>query len=160
MEQKGEIAILLGHMPISDCLRAWGSRFQSLAERYQHVIRFGLFGHSHSEKFFLTSTVNRDGDVTKVKPISFNSILAPTTTYQDKNPSFAVYEIDEETMLVVDVNTYYFNITKANLGNPEWEKFHNIREAYGIEDMSPKSLFAYAKRILEDEKEALRFIYH
>lgn len=80
MEAKGEIGILLGHMPISDCLTPWGSRFQALAERYQHIIRFGLFGHSHSEKFFLTSTVNR-GNVEDVKPISFNSILAPTTTY-------------------------------------------------------------------------------
>lgn len=118
MEAKGENAILLGHMPISDCLRAWGSRFQALAERYQHVIRFGMFGHSHSEKFFLTTTVNTDNDLSKLKPISFNSILGPAATYQGKNPSFAVYDIDEETMLITNATTYYFNITQANLGNP------------------------------------------
>jgi hypothetical protein len=139
MEAKGENAILLGHMPISDCVRAWGTRFQALAERYQHVIRFGLFGHSHSEKFYLTTTVNRDGDVSKVKPISFNSIMGPCTTYQGKNPSFAVYEIDEESMLIVNATTYFFNITQANLGNPKWEVYHNILEAYGIPDMSPES---------------------
>lgn len=87
---------------------------------------------------------NRDGDLSKVKPLAFNSILAPTTTYTGKNPSFAVYEIDEETMLVVNATTYYFNITKANLGNPEWEVFHNILDAYGIEDMSPASLYSYS----------------
>jgi len=27
MEAKGENAILLGHMAISNCVRAWGSRF-------------------------------------------------------------------------------------------------------------------------------------
>lgn len=27
MEANNEVAILLGHMPISDCLRAWGTRF-------------------------------------------------------------------------------------------------------------------------------------
>jgi len=85
-------------------------------ERYQHIIRFGLFGHSHAESFFLTRSVNRDGDFSKTRPTMFNSILAPTTTYTGKNPSFAVYEIDEESMLIVNITTYYFNITKANLG--------------------------------------------
>jgi len=55
--------------------------------------------------------VNVDGDLSKTKPIMFNSIMAPSTTYTGNNPSFAVYEIDEETMLVVDINTYYFNVT-------------------------------------------------
>jgi sphingomyelin phosphodiesterase len=157
MEAKGENAILLGHMPISSCLRAWGTRFQALAERYQHVIRFGIFGHSHSEKFFLTTTVKRDNDVTTIKPISFNSILAPTTTYQGKNPSFAVYEIDEESMLIVNATTYFFNITQANQGNPKWEVYHNILEAYGIPDMSPDSFYSYAEKLLTNEEEALKF---
>lgn len=108
-------------------------------DRYQHIIRFGLFGHSHDEEFFLTRSVNVNGNLTDTKPTHFNSILAPTTTYTGKNPSFAVYEIDEETMLIVNATTYYFNITKANLGNPEWEVMHNILDAYGIEDMSPQS---------------------
>jgi hypothetical protein len=43
--------------------------------------------------------------------------MAPSTTYKGKNPSFAVYEIDEETMLIVNITTYYFNITKANEEN-------------------------------------------
>ena len=87
------------------------------------MIRFGLYGHSHSETYFLTRSVNVDGDLTKTRPIAFNSILAPSTTYTGNNPSFAVYEIDEETMLPVDITTYYFNITQANLGNPKWEVF-------------------------------------
>lgn len=137
MEAKGEQAILLGHIPTNDCLRAWGSRFQALADRFQHIIRFGLFGHSHDEKFFLTRSI---GHYNESRPIAFNSILAPTTTYQGKNPSFALYEIDEETMLPVNITTYFFNITKANVdGIPEWEVYHNILEAYGMPDASPHS---------------------
>jgi hypothetical protein len=107
-------------------------------DRYQHVIRFGMFGHSHSEKFFLGRSVDVNGNFSETKPISFNSILAPTTTYTGKNPSFAVYEIDEETMLVVNATTYYLNITKANLEDKAtWELHHNILEAYELKDMSP-----------------------
>lgn len=130
MEQKGEIAILLGHIPINGCLRAWGSRFQALMDRYQHIVRFGLFGHSHDEKFFLTTSVNTNGNLSETKPIAFNSILSPTTTYTGKNPSFSVLEIDEELMIPVNITTYFFNITKANLGNPEWEVYHNILADY------------------------------
>jgi hypothetical protein len=110
-----------------------------------------LFGHSHSESFFLTRNVNLNGDITSTKPFLFNSILAPTTTYTGNNPSFAVYEIDEETMLILNITTYYFNITKANLGQPEWEFYHNILTDYGMEDASPSSFHQFATRILEDE---------
>lgn len=152
MDAKGEKAILLGHIPTHGCLRAWGSRFQALADRYQHIIRFGLFGHSHDETFFLTRSV---GAMNESRPLAFNSILAPTTTYQGKNPSFAVYDIDEETMLITDITTYFFNITQANLGNPKWEVYHNILEAYGMEDASPASFHKFAQRVHDDEHTAM-----
>lgn len=62
-------------------------------------------------------------------------------------------------MLVVNATTYYFNITQANAGNPKWEVFHNIPQAYGIPDMSPSSLFEYAQRVLNSEEEALKLEY-
>lgn len=143
MEAKGEQAILIGHIPTHGCLRAWGSRFQALADRYQHIIRFGLFGHSHDETFFLSRSV---GPFNESRPIAFNSILAPTTTYRGKNPSFAVYDIDEETMLITNITTYFFNITAANLdGRPEWTLYHNILEAYAMEDPSPSSFNKFAE---------------
>jgi len=40
MEKKGEIGILIGHVPPgSDCINNWAYRINSLLERYQHVIR-------------------------------------------------------------------------------------------------------------------------
>lgn len=153
MEAKGERAILLGHIPTHGCLRAWGSRFQALADRYQHIIRFGLFGHSHDESFFLTRSL---GKFNESKPIAFNSILAPTTTYQGKNPSIAVYDIDEETMLIVNITTYFFNVTKANLGQPEWELYHNILSDYGLKDASPSEFHKFAERALADEETAIK----
>lgn len=60
-------------------------------------------------------------------------------------------------MLIVNVTTYYFNITKANLGNPEWEVYHNLLEDYQIEDFSPQSLYDYAQRIRTNESLAIQF---
>ncbi len=155
MESKGEKAILLGHIPNNSCLRAWGSRFQALLDRFQHIIRFGLYGHSHDEKFYLSRSVGKYNEST---PIGFNSILAPSTSYRGKNPSFAVYDIDEETMLIVNITTYFFNLTKANEENkPEWEPYHNILSAYGIPDASPNSFHTFAKRVLSEESTAKDF---
>jgi hypothetical protein len=93
----------------------------------------------------LTRSVNVDGDFSKTKPILFNSVLAPSTTYTGNNPSFAVYTIDEETMLLTDITTYYLNITKANLEDkPTWEVYHNILTDYQIPDASPASFEAFA----------------
>ena len=47
-------------------------------------------------------------------------------------------------MLIVNATTYLFNVTKANLGNPEWEVYHNILEAYDIPDMSPQSFYDHS----------------
>lgn len=105
----------------------------------------------------MTRNVDVTGNWEDTKSIMFNSILAPSTSYTGKNPSFAVYEIDEETMLILNVTTYYFNISKANNGEPEWEVYHNILEAYGIEDISPKSIEEYASRIRDDEETALNY---
>lgn len=104
----------------------------------------------------LIVNVNTDDDWSKTKPLFLNSYLAPSTTYQDKNPSFAVYEIDEETMLLLNITTYYFNITKANLGNPEWELYHNLLEAYGMPDASPNSFEQFALNVKNDEALALK----
>lgn len=58
-------------------------------------------------------------------------------------------------MLITNITTYVFNITKANLGNPEWEVYHNIIQAYEMEDASPSSFHKFAERVRTDEKVAI-----
>lgn len=42
----------MSHIPPSDadCVNSWSVRYQAIAERYQHIIRFSVFGHNHREK--------------------------------------------------------------------------------------------------------------
>lgn len=69
-----------------------------------------------------------------------------------------MYEIDEETMLVVNVTTYFINITRANLENKAtWEVYHNILDAYGMEDASPSSFEKFANSLLHDENVMKQF---
>lgn len=50
------------------------------------------------------------------------------------NPSFRVFDIDEETMLPVRVHTYVFNLKEDN---PEWKWHHEYTSYYNMTDLSP-----------------------
>jgi hypothetical protein len=81
-----------------------------------------------------------------------NIIAGSLTTFTEMNPSFVVIEVDEETLLPLNVETYYFNITHANLYNdPQWLLLHDFTGYYGIPDFSPDSLASFADRILNNE---------
>lgn len=115
-------------------------------ERYQHVVRFGLFGHTHDDTIAVTKSVSDN------KNIGVNLIAGSLTSYQNMNPSFLVIEVDEETMLPINTQTYYFNITHANLYNePLWLPLHDLTSYYQLEDLSPDSINDFAHRVLNNE---------
>ena len=50
------------------------------------------------------------------------------TTYQDKNPSFRVYEADKETKVVTNIHQYRLNLPEANkLGKAEFELAYSMK---------------------------------
>lgn len=51
-------AIFLAHIPTNgDTLHGFGFRLRGLMERYQHIVRFGLFGHTHNEQISVVKSV-------------------------------------------------------------------------------------------------------
>jgi hypothetical protein len=82
------------------------------------------------------------------------------TTFLRKNPSFNVIELDEATMLPVNIKTYYFNISNATdyPKKPQWEYLHDYIQTYLLHDMSPDSIFnRLALRVLNEEQVALEY---
>jgi hypothetical protein len=50
LEAVGGSAIFIAHIPpMGSCLHPWSERFRAIAERYQHVIKFSLYGHTHKQ---------------------------------------------------------------------------------------------------------------
>lgn len=52
-EAAGEKVIVIAHFPSVSCLHNWGMRYKALVERYQHIIRLQVWGHSHDEQWYL-----------------------------------------------------------------------------------------------------------
>ena len=51
VEAQGGLAIMIGHYTPQDCQHQFGVRYRALMERFQHVIRFGVVGHTHLETY-------------------------------------------------------------------------------------------------------------
>jgi hypothetical protein len=137
LEAIGGQAIIITHIPLNDdCVHGWGHRFRGLMERYQHIVRFGLYGHTHNDDFHIVKSIEDN------KNIGISYVSGSLTTYQNLNPSFTVIEIDEELMIPLNFKTYIMNVTRANLeGHPTWELIHDFTKQYDIPDLSPDSLY-------------------
>jgi len=155
LEKVGGQAIFIAHIPPVDCIHPYGMRIRAIAERYQHVIRFGLYGHTHNERPNLVRSVSDN------KNIGINFVAGSVTTETEKNPSFHVLEIDAEFFTITNIQTYYFNVTLANLENrPTWTLLHDYISHYEMRDMSPDGMFKLAQDVLNNEQAALQFMWN
>ena len=116
------------------------------------MVRSSFYSHVHQEM------IQVERDILEKKPIGMNFIVGSTTTYQGKPPSFNVVYLDPETMLPVDYETYAFDLELANSKDEVvWRKMYDYREAYGIDDLSPKSFLEFAVRMYRSESETLEY---
>jgi len=87
LEKVGGAAIMLSHVPnVDECNRQFGKRWHALMDRFQHVVRWGMAAHVHSQMW----QVQRD--VIGKQPIGVNFIVGSVTPYQvagyGKQPNF------------------------------------------------------------------------
>ena len=79
------------------------------------------------------------------KPIGVHLWAGSVSTYGAVNPSFRMFEVDAETMLITKAHTYVFNISDEN---PQWRYDHELSERYNMTDLSPQSFDLLSDRIL------------
>lgn len=136
--------MIISHIPpgSSDCLYEWAIRYNAILDRFQHIVRFSVYGHVHIESF---GTIRGFNDSL---PIGTHIWTGSVSTWVQVNPSFRMIVVDEQTMLPVKINTYSMNIRDAN---PEWKYDHELTEFYNMTDLSPASYDLLSTRFLTDE---------
>ena len=66
--------------------------------------------------------------------------------------------MDAETLLPLNIQTYYMDIAKANANdNPTWEIFDDYIKDYSLSDLSPNSMKDLTERIKTDHELAKTF---
>ena len=138
---------MLAHVPNQDeCTRQYARRYHAIADRFQHVIRFGMFSHVHSELYQVMS------DIKSGSTIGMSYIVGSVTTFQGKSPSFDIMYLDPETMLPVELETYAFDLESANQHDaPSWNLHIDVRKEYGMDDLSPSSFLKLSQQIKADK---------
>ena len=129
------------------CAASWALRYRALMERYQHIVRFSLWGYTHRSEFAITQPF-----FTEDVNIGINFIPGSLTTFKNVNPQFAVMELDAEFLVPLTMQIYSLNITNANENNnPKWNLLFDYIKDYQMPDLSPDSLFNLAKKVRTDK---------
>ena len=116
-------------------------------ERFQNVVRFNMVGHTHKESFNLSNSMTHPD-----KPVVVTAVGGSVTSIGFLNPSFRVIDFDAQTMLPVNMFTYYIDIDEANAkGTPDWRLLHDYLETYEMADLRPSNFRDLANRIKNDE---------
>lgn len=145
IEARGEIAIVMAHHPpgSSDCLYQWSIRYKAITDRFQHIIRWSVFGHTHREEFGIARGLYSN------KPLGVHFTGGSVSDWPENNPSFRVFEVDAQTMLPLRYQTYIFDLANHGMdqSNLRWEWSHEITQYYNMTDLSPSSFEELGQRI-------------
>lgn len=151
IEKDDGFAYIIAHIQPQDCLHEFGVRFHALMDRYQNIVRFSSYGHSHEESVHITRAMNT------TDPIGFFMGTGSGTAGGDKNPAFTVFDFDAEYMVPINAHTYYLNLAEANRNStlnpeamPQWRKQHDLLSAYNMADLSPASVSDFITRMYND----------
>ncbi|KAI1290275.1 Sphingomyelin phosphodiesterase [Halotydeus destructor] len=129
---------IAGHHPVGhEWLDYVVHNYLQLIERYQDTVKATFHGHTHLDEVRL-HYANCSAKV----PLVVGFVGGSLTTYYNVNPNYKIYTIDETTSAVLDVDTYYFNMTAANVqGNqsqPVWLEEQSAIKAFNMADLSPQ----------------------
>ncbi|XP_050517642.1 sphingomyelin phosphodiesterase 1-like isoform X1 [Diabrotica virgifera virgifera] len=147
-EKNEQYVHILTHIPVgnNDCIKPWEASYNIIVQRYAHIIKGQFYGHTGTDGFKIFYDRFRS-------PINAAFNGANLSPYQNYNPSYKIVHVHPDTMDVVDIETYYFNLTEANLSpdrSPNWKKLYSMKEDYDLPDLSPKSLDGLVDALFTD----------
>ncbi|XP_059484529.1 sphingomyelin phosphodiesterase-like isoform X2 [Neocloeon triangulifer] len=147
---------ILAHIPAgsSSCWDVWSKEYRKLIHRFENTVVAQFHGHTHYDHFNLYYDLENPS-----RAISAAFVGGGATAYTDVNPNYRVYTVDGvregSTFRVLDHETWYYNLTEANLAGPDvppnWQKLYNFKEAYGLASLHPKDLDAFVTNLVKDK---------
>jgi hypothetical protein len=130
--------------PDDGCNHDFAVRYRAILERYQHIIRLNILGHTHLDFFKVVSSYMRP-----YNQVGVLGICGSVTSWTG-NPSFCVYEVDQVTLLPLKRTTYAFDLERANKeGAITWVTYTDYLNDYALEDLSPGNFEKLAEEIRE-----------
>jgi sphingomyelin phosphodiesterase len=159
-ENNNQTVYIIGHIPPGNqfCFSQWAERYTALVDRFSHVIRGQFFGHTHQDHF---ESMHSYVDNSLIGTV----FIAPSmTTYTQQNPSFRIFEVDEETKFPLNYYQYRLNLSVVNSNKTNetliWDIAYDILTEYNLPDLSWGSMDKLSQMLLVDKETRKKFIYH
>ena len=171
-EQAGDRVHIHGHIPPDNhhCNQAWLYNYVRIVQRFNQTILAQYFGHTHQDEFRvyywpLKMSGDSGGGISTSKhvsskdnptPISVAYIGGSISNYIDNNSNYRLYHIDRENFVMKNYETFYFNLTEANIdehGKPNWKLCYKAVEAFDLPDMSAQSWHNFLTKLHNDEND-------
>lgn len=130
----------------------YNERFIELVQQHANVIEAQFFAHHHTDSFRLFFE-EKDNQEQRI-PVSYQLLSPGVTPWRStlseetgaNNPGIRLVHYDTTTGKVVDVSTYYLDLSAANQqGRDEWRLEYNFSSTYNLMSLSPVSLYEVAK---------------
>ncbi|KAL1490758.1 hypothetical protein ABEB36_013403 [Hypothenemus hampei] len=130
-----------------ECIEPWEANYNMLITRFAHIIKGQFFGHTHTDglKVFYSKINGKPNNV------GYNG--ASLTPFVKYNPNYKILYVDPNNFDILDIETYYFNLTEANKypnRTPRWQLLYSMKEAYNFDRLSPENFDLLAQRLTED----------
>ncbi|XP_027549839.1 acid sphingomyelinase-like phosphodiesterase 3b isoform X2 [Neopelma chrysocephalum] len=139
--------------------RGFNERYLGIVQRHHRVIAAQFFGHHHTDSFrmFYSDTGSPINVMFLAPGVTPWKTTLPGVNNGANNPGIRVIDYDLDTLQVLDMVTYYLNLTRANTmaspGEaefPVWEAEYSLTEAFQVPDGSVRSMQTVLERISGD----------
>ncbi|KAK5631028.1 hypothetical protein RRF57_006743 [Xylaria bambusicola] len=132
-EKMGERVYIIGHMSIGarDAFHDASNYLDQIVNRYGATIAGLFFGHTHFDEFEISYSNYSQRIAENAVAVSF---IGPSMTPTSGHPAFRIYDIDPVTFGVLDITTYFANMSDPSFQStegPVWTKYYSARETYG-----------------------------
>jgi len=162
-ELNGDRVMIIGHIPpgYNDCLQVWSRNYHRIINRFEDTIVGQFFGHTHQDEFEIfydeddkTGKGLNSTHFAFLRPTSVAFISPSVTTFGGVNPGYRIYSMDAETFSLVDHETYFVNLTKANESGDRVklssEVGYRAKQDLGMTSLHPTQFHVLTLKLLQD----------
>ncbi|XP_038220094.1 sphingomyelin phosphodiesterase-like [Zerene cesonia] len=152
-EQNGEKVHILSHIPpgVHDLTYTWTREYNRIINRFKSTIAAEFNGHLHSDEFRLFYDENNS-------PVAVAWGGGSATAYINYNLNYKIATFGPQNFEPLSINSYIYNLTEANLTpgkRPHWFQLYDLKNTYGIQDLSPTTLNNLVHSMVTDKKTLL-----
>ncbi|NXJ92853.1 ASM3B phosphodiesterase, partial [Corythaixoides concolor] len=143
----------------------FNERYLKIVQEHHRVIAAQFFGHHHTDSFRMFYC-NRGSPINVMflaPGVTPWKTTLPGVSNGANNPGIRVINYDPDTLQVLDMITYYLNLTHANMAStgeeevPTWEEEYRLTEAFQVPDGSVHSMQTVLERISKDPQYLQRY---